>query len=95
VPPQSIFRLRQRGVSTSPTRAYLAGDDAVAAHDAPVRARLEQLRHRAAGGIGMRAAAREIASDRQVDRAWDFALQRRNYRIIDAPMARIGKQMRR
>jgi hypothetical protein len=49
--------------------ADLAGDEAMAAHDAPVRAGLEQLRHHAADGIGMRAVAREIAANRQVDRA--------------------------
>jgi hypothetical protein len=73
----------------------LAGDDAMAAHDAPVRAGLEELRRRAADGISMRAAAREIAANRQVDRARDFAVQRRGDGIIDAPLARIGKQMRR
>ena len=67
----------------------------MAAHDAPVCAGLEQLRRRAADGISMQAAAREIAANRQVDRARDFALQRRGDGIIDAPMAQIRKQMRR
>jgi hypothetical protein len=60
----------------------------MAAHDAPVRAGLEQLRHHAADGIGMRAVAREIAANRQVDRASPHFS---NYRA----MARMGKQMRR
>ena len=66
--------------------ADLAGDIAMAVCDAPVRAGLEQLRHRATDGIGMRASAREIAANWQVDPARDFVLQRRGdgiYRRAD------------